>query len=179
MTSRALVVRALDAERDVEWAEQLLDASFAGRMQARRGQLIDVLALPGFIAERAVERVGLLTYDSQDECELAVLIATERGVGIGTALVDALRNRAGDRPIWVVTTNDNLDALAFYQRQGFRLRALRAGAVDSARRTLKPSIGFVAENGIPIRDELELVLDPAAARGTRRGTTGGSAADRG
>ena len=61
-------------------------------------------------------------------------------------------------PIWLVTTNDNVDALRFYQRLGFRLRALRAGAVDDARRDLKPSIP-VEHDGIAIRDELELVLE--------------------
>jgi hypothetical protein len=55
-----------------------------------------------------------------------------------------------------VTTNDNVDALRFYQRRGFRLRAVRPGAVDDARRTLKPEIPAVGEQGIPIRDEIEL-----------------------
>jgi hypothetical protein len=58
-----------------------------------------------------------------------------------------------------VTTNDNVNALRFYQRRGFRLSELRAGAVDEARRQRKPSIAPVADNGIPIRDELELVID--------------------
>ena len=65
----------------------------------------------------------------------------------------------GHRSAWVVTTNDNLDALRLCQRRGFRLAELRAGAVDESRRRLKPSIGPVAENGIPIRDELELTID--------------------
>jgi hypothetical protein len=60
-------------------------------------------------------------------------------------------------PIWTVTTNDNVDALRFYQRLGFRLRELRVGAVDEARRDLKPSIP-VESGGIAIRDELELVI---------------------
>lgn len=56
----------------------------------------------------------------------------------------------------MITTNDNLDALRFYQRRGFRLVALHAGAVDAARATLKPSIAEVGDHGIPIRDELVL-----------------------
>jgi hypothetical protein len=55
-----------------------------------------------------------------------------------------------------VTTNDNLGALAFYQRLGFRLSALRPGAVDEARATLKPEIPATGEEGLPLRDELEL-----------------------
>ena len=63
----------------------------------------------------------------------------------------------GDR-IWLVTTNDNLDALRFYQRRGFSLCALRAGAVDDSRRRLKPSISLTGAYGIPLRDELEFEL---------------------
>jgi hypothetical protein len=73
--------------------------------------------------------------------------------------VSAAVRAAGLSRIWVVTTNDNLDALRFYQRRGFRLLALRPAAVDAARRSLKPSIGTVGSYGIPLRDELELVLD--------------------
>lgn len=55
----------------------------------------------------------------------------------------------------MVTTNDNLRALALYQRRGFRLVALRCGAVDDARRR-KTSIPEVGDGGIPLHDELEL-----------------------
>jgi GNAT superfamily N-acetyltransferase len=145
---------------DKDWAETLVEAELASRYQARRGELVDVLALPGLIAERAGAPLGLATYDLKEECELAVLVAVIRNQGVGTALVEALRERVRPRPIWVVTTNDNLTALRFYQARGFRLRELRPGAVDQARRALKQSIGQTGEFGIPIRDELELVLDP-------------------
>jgi ribosomal protein S18 acetylase RimI-like enzyme len=74
-------------------------------------------------------------------------------------LVDALVRRVGSGGrIWLVTTNDNVDALRFYQRRGFRLRALRPGAVDEARRLLKPRIPATGIYGIELRDELELEL---------------------
>jgi hypothetical protein len=59
----------------------------------------------------------------------------------------------------VVTTNDNVDALRFYQRRGFQLASVRCGAVDEARRTLKPLIPVTGNYGIPLRDELELAHD--------------------
>jgi ribosomal protein S18 acetylase RimI-like enzyme len=140
-------------------AEALLEAGLGGRLQARRGELIDVLDRPGLVAEADGELIGLLIYDPQPaECELVAIVATPRGSGIGTALFRALRERVPDRLIWLVTTNDNLDALRFYQRRGFRLRALRTGAVDEARRTIKPTIPEIGEHGIALRDELELVL---------------------
>jgi hypothetical protein len=60
------------------------------------------------------------------------------------------------RRLWVLTTNDNVDALRFYQRRGFRLAGLNPGAVDGARATLKPEIPVVGAHGIPLRDELVL-----------------------
>ena len=65
---------------------------------------------------------------------------------------------AGVRTAWLVTTNDNLAALALYQRVGWRLTGLRAGAIDELRRTIKPSIPELGQHGIPLRDELELQL---------------------
>ena len=147
-------------ESDEPWAESILDEALGGRLQARRGEVHDVLDLPGFVAEVDGRPAGLLTYRREGrECELAVLVATERHAGVGTALVDTFRAEVADCDrVWVVTTNDNLEALRFYQRRGFVLSALRPGAVDDARERLKPRIGAVGDFGIPLRDELELEL---------------------
>jgi mannose-6-phosphate isomerase-like protein (cupin superfamily) len=146
----------------------MLERDFGGRLQVRRGAAIDVLALPGFVAEEGGRPVGLLTYRRAGaECELAFLAAVERRRGVGTALLRALVEEVGGGArIWVVTTNDNLDALRFYQRRGFTLCAVRPGAVDEARRRLKPQLSAVGDFGIPLRDELELelVLPGAAGR---------------
>lgn len=138
---------------------------FGGPLQARRGELLDVLALPGFVAERDSRPIGLATYRLEnDECELAFIASLERHMGVGTALLDALLQAvAGCERIWLVTTNDNLEALRFYQRRGFVLSALRPGAVDEAREQLKPQISTVGEFGIPLRDELELELRRGSA----------------
>jgi hypothetical protein len=63
-----------------------------------------------------------------------------------------------------VATYDNLAALRSYQRNGFRLSELRPGAVDEARATLKPSIPETGNDGIPLRDEIDLVLELGASR---------------
>jgi ribosomal protein S18 acetylase RimI-like enzyme len=145
-------------DSDRGWAESFLNAEFGGPYQCRRGELIDVLALPGFVAQRNTRPVGLLTYRREaGACELAFIAAVERHQGIGSALLDAMRGEVADcERIWVVTTNDNLEALRFYQRRGFVVSALRAGAVDDARRTLKSTISRAGQWGIPIRDEIEL-----------------------
>lgn len=152
------MIREYREADDRAWAEARMDADWGGALQARRGELVDVLALPGFVAEEEGRPLGIATYrDEGDECELAFIEAFERNRGVGTALLEAVIGAASRcRRVWVVTTNDNLDALRFYQRRGFHLVVLRAGAVDEARAFLKPAIGPVGSFEIPIRDELEL-----------------------
>ncbi len=157
---RIVVIRPY-RESDRSWAESLL-GEFGGPLQARRGQLIDVLAPPGFTAERDGRPIGLVTYRRVNgECELAFIAALERQSGIGSALLAALCREMGDgERIWLVTTNDNLEALRFYQRRGFRVSALRTGAVDESRSRLKPQIPTAGDFGIPVRDEIELEWRP-------------------
>lgn len=91
--------------------------------------------------------------------ELVAINAFERGRGVGTALLAALVDHlsANFQSLRLTTTNDNIDALRFYQRRGFRLAALRVGAVDAAR-AKKPAIPLVGHYGLPIRDEIDLIL---------------------
>ena len=79
-------------------------------------------------------------------------------------LLEAAVNVAGsDRchRAWLVTTNDNLDALRFYQRRSWRLVRIGRGAVDSGR-VLKPLIPKLGAYGIDIHDEIELEYALAA-----------------
>ena len=136
-------------------------------MQARRHELVDVLDGEGRVAMVQETWVGLITWivdPSRAEAEvraLAVARASE-GKGIGRALLTAAETElraAGVHRAWLVTTNDNLVALALYQKAGWRLSALRAGAVDEVRRTVKPGIPRNGNHGIALRDELELTKD--------------------
>jgi N-acetylglutamate synthase-like GNAT family acetyltransferase len=101
----------------------------------------------------------LLTYRIEGKArEIVTIDSTSKGEGIGTALIHSVRDVAkgkGCRKLWLVTTNDNLEALGFYQRRGFHLVALYPNALEASRK-LKPQISMKAANGIPIRDELEL-----------------------
>jgi GNAT superfamily N-acetyltransferase len=130
---------------------------------ARRGELLDPSAHLGVLAWSGDELVGVATYViSGVACELLTLHAREQFTGTGTALLAAVQGvarRSGCRRLSVVTTNDNVDALRFYQRRGFRLARLRPGAVDESRETLKPEIPTSGSYGIPLRDELELEMD--------------------
>lgn len=111
------------------------------------------------------EWVGLVTCHIQGaECESVTLNSLYPATGIGTALVEAVKEAAQSanrRRLWLITTNDNLNALRFYQKRGFVLVAVHRNAVAEAR---KPQIPAIGEHGIPLRDEIELeMLLPAAS----------------
>ena len=117
--------------------------------------------LPGFAAFESDECVGLVTYEIDGgACEVVTIDALREGVGVGTALLSAVveaARAAGCSRVRLLTTNNNLRALAFYQKRGFRLVGLVPGAIDEERR-LKPTIPLVDSAGLPIRDELHLEL---------------------
>jgi GNAT superfamily N-acetyltransferase len=115
--------------------------------------------LPGFIAERAGRIAGLVTFDVRPPVlEIVTINALDQWSGIGTMLIEVVRREAkrrGCHEVMLTTTNDNISALRFYQRRGFRLAAIRPGAVDRSRQ-LKPEIPRTGDFGIPLRDEIDL-----------------------
>ena len=153
-------VRVL-AEDDRHWVEELLTKHWGFPRVVTRGRMHNALELPGFLAEVEEMRVGLVTYHIDGTaCEVVTLNSLVEGVGVGTALLEAVREaavKAGCHRLWLITTNDNLDALRFYQRRGFELVAVHRDLREVARR-LKPSIPLVGNFGIPLRDEIELEL---------------------
>ena len=154
-------VRAF-ADDDRPWAIELMRERWGGEVVVTRGKARDASLLEGFVAEIDGEPVGLATYETRAaESELITLDSTREGVGVGSALVTAVANAAWRqecRRLSVVTTNDNVRALGFYQRRGFILSAFRKGAIEKSRR-IKPEIPELGCDDIPIRDELELTLD--------------------
>ena len=144
-------------ESDRSWAESLLERvwrPFAGPARGTDRRACTA-GIHGRARRPAYRPRDLSTRERR--VRTSVHCGTRATDGIGSALLDALRHEIGDgERIWLVTTNDNLEALRFYQRRGFRLSALRTGAVDESRRRLKPQIPTVGDFGIPIRDEIEL-----------------------
>lgn len=164
-------VRPLEDD-DRAWLRGVLRDGWGGELMVGAGRPFSPAEHDGFIAgDRADDRAGVVTYRvDAGACEITMIESFDPGGGIGSALlravVDAARAAGADR-VWLVTTNDNLRARAWYERRGFRLTAVREGAVDEARRRWKPSIPlWNDETGLAIRDEIEMVLplgdgDPA------------------
>ena len=150
-------------EADRPWVYEVLFPNNTPSRIASRGMLYNPLELPGFIASTKGKKIGLVTYRLDgEECELLTLDSTTENLGAGTALVEAVKEvaqAAGCSKVWLITTNDNTHALRFYQRRGFRIREVRPGAVDLERETIKPEIPVIGNDGIPITDEIELVID--------------------
>jgi GNAT superfamily N-acetyltransferase len=165
-----LLVRPLRGA-DRAAVQRFIEAEWGALVIAVHGTVFRPAELPGFLAELPGQQpggppAGLLTYavDRREgemggaALEIITLNAVTRLAGTGTALLDravAEAGRQGCREIRLTTTNDNVDALRFYQRRGFRLAALRPGAVDEARR-IKPQIPRTGDHGIPLHDELDL-----------------------
>jgi DNA-3-methyladenine glycosylase I len=117
--------------------------------------------LPGFVVLYLGEKVGLITYNIiEHNCEIVTIDSTHPSSGVGTALIEAVKDiaiKSGCKRLWLITTNDNMNALRFYQKRGFRLVAVHNNALEQSRK-LKPEIPMLGNHGIPLRDEIELEM---------------------
>ena len=145
------------------WLRATLRERWGGGIAVGRGRVRRPAELDALVAvDESGERVGVATYVVEGAlAELVTIDALRPGAGVGRRLLDAVASAAraaGAERLLVMTTNDNLRALRLYQRAGFRLVERRAGAIDETR-SLKPSIPATGNDGIPIHDEIDLVLD--------------------
>ena len=151
-------VRRLDAE-DRAWLRETLRDGWGGEAMAGHGELFFPAEHDGFVADG---RAGVVTFRIVgDACEITLIESFEPGRGVGTSLLEAVLAEArvaGCSRVWLVTTNDNEHAQRWYTARGFTVTELRPGAVDEARRTLKPEIPAVGQGGVAITDEIEYSL---------------------
>lgn len=127
-----------------------------------RGRKMYPASLEGFIArDEEGSNVGLVTYEIDgSQCEIVTLDAFQKYKGIGTKLIrsviDAIKP-VGVNRLWLITTNDNVDAIRFYQKRGFTIAAIHPNTLQQWRK-LKPSIPKIGMYGIEIRDEIEFEM---------------------
>lgn len=143
------------------WLKGIIEKEWGGNPLLVRGLSYYPDQLPGLIAFDGDTRIGFLSYEMRDDvCEIIAFEVFSKFSGIGTkmlnVLIDICRQK-NCRQIYLMTTNDNMDALRFYQRRGFCITAIH---VDSMRksRAIKSTIPMTGDFGIPLRDEIDLVL---------------------
>ena len=148
-------------EKDREWIRKFIIKKWGSEKSISRGKVYYPHKLPGFIVFKDKKYLGLITYNiKKDECEIQTLNSVIQQRGIGTALVERVKKVAeklGCKRIWLITTNDNIDALRFWQERGFLIEAVYPNAMSFSRK-LKPEIPLIGNYGIPIRDEIKLEL---------------------
>ncbi len=148
-------------ESDRSWAAALVAQHFCSTEIVSRGVLHDTRALPGLVIEDAKARLGFVQYSIVGtRCEVVAIVIMQPRQGLGRRLMEALSSIARGHNcscLWLVTTNDNRGAQAFYAALGWKLVAVHHGAVAVSRRQ-KPEIPERASDGTPIEDELEYEL---------------------
>jgi ribosomal protein S18 acetylase RimI-like enzyme len=123
-----------------------------------RRRAFDLSGSDGFLLSEDGRVTALITFRIAGKtCEITSLDSLIENRGAGTALVESVIVEAaarGCRRVRVVTTNDNVRAIRFYQKRGFDLKRLYRNSLERARK-IKPEIPAAGENGIPLKHELE------------------------
>jgi len=140
-----------------------INEAWNGTVMLIRGEVIDMTQVDGFVWLEPDGKTirGLVTYIVRGQaCEIASLDSRRENRGVGTALVELVKAKArelGCARLQLLTSNDNINAIKFYQKRGFELVGVNLGAIDRAR-ALKPEIPLIGQNGIPIKHEIEFVM---------------------
>jgi len=146
-------------EEDQEFISDMVRDIWGEDMIVVHGETFYIQKLEGIKAVIEGQIAGFLHYQyAKEEFEILTLASHMEGYGVGSALVEAaekLAHHKGCHLLSVVSTNNNLHALSFYQKRGFHLAALFPGKVDQSRE-IKPTIPKFGDNNIPIRDEIRL-----------------------
>lgn len=126
-----------------------------------RGKEIDMTKVDGFYFRDGKTIIGLITYIVYNNIlEIISIDSLRQNQGIGSKLIEAVIHEAEERnlqKIVLITTNDNINAIRFYQKRGFDMAHLFRNAMDISRK-LKPEIPLIGDNSIPLRHEIEFEL---------------------
>ena len=150
-----LVREATDDDRRT--ARELFNQDFGRTKIVAFGELMDIEEMPALVAVRHSTPSGALAYRLLGDALHVVALATDpmwQRSGVAAYLLaeaELLARRLKLGRLLVATTNDNLPALYFYQRHGYRLTELIPNSV--ADHTHQEEAGFA---GIPVRDEVRL-----------------------
>jgi ribosomal protein S18 acetylase RimI-like enzyme len=146
-----VAVRPLtDADRG--WARSLVADTWGVPVVSPGGVYDDPAGFDGFVAEDDGHPVGLLLHRIDDgRCEVVALVVREEGKGHGRALMEAAREVSRDEGcerLWLITTEDNPRALAFYESLGMIEVQRHVNFADIVRKSKPGSANY--------RDAIEL-----------------------
>ena len=148
-------------QNDIPRLRQFWVEHWGSDVMIAHGEVYHPDQLDGFVVEEHGDWTGLITFMCKDDAmEVTSLDSLREGQGLGSQLIDLVVNEARSRKckrLVLITTNDNLHAIGFYQKRGFQMAAIHRGAVDEARK-IKHSIPKIGYHGIPLRDEIELEM---------------------
>ena len=159
-TSPNLVVRE-PSRNEIDW---LLDESIdlGGPVIVSSGRLYELSRQELLIAVAAEEPVGFVAFRCEGEkAEVLAIKSLHRQHGIGTTLlahVEDVVRRRGVGEVVLVTTNDNTDALRFYQRRGYQILDFQRNAFRDVLllKGLDPNAVIIGQHGIVVRDVIVL-----------------------
>src|ERR1700749_365069 len=106
---------------DRAWLAHTIRAPLGSfRLLSKHHTILDAASsLDGFAAEVDGRPVGCaLFHDVDVDVELVALVSTYRGAGVGSSLLEAALERGrrdGWKRLWLVTSNDNTEAIRMYQ----------------------------------------------------------------
>jgi N-acetylglutamate synthase-like GNAT family acetyltransferase len=150
------------AKTDFGWIKELYARTWSGDICVSRGKVQKVDDFTGgFVAEVGGQKTAFVTYTvSGPELEITGIVSLKEKDGIGSALVKTVIDLAKKqklKKVCLVTTNDNLNGIGFWQKRGFKLVKVYPGSMEFVRK-IKPAVPLIGENGIPLNDELELEM---------------------
>jgi ribosomal protein S18 acetylase RimI-like enzyme len=150
-----LVREATDADRAS--ARELFTRDFGRTKIVAYGEVMDIDQMPALVAVRYEDPSGALAYRLHGDALHIVALATDpmwQRSGVARHLVaeaELIARRLNLRRLVVATTNDNLPALYFYQRRGYRMTDFVPNSIIM--HTGQEVAGFA---GISVRDEIRL-----------------------
>lgn len=146
-----MAVRPLtDGDRD--WARQWVTETWGLPVVSPDGVYDDPAGMDGFVAEENGKPVGLLLHRIDGgRCEVVALVVREQRRGHGRALMEVARAAAADSGcdrVWLITTDENPNALGFYRSLGLTETQRHVNFMDTVRQSKPESSGY--------RDAIEL-----------------------
>jgi ribosomal protein S18 acetylase RimI-like enzyme len=151
-----LVREATAADREL--ADDIFRREFGDRQLVADGQPVTPQQAELLVAETEGGVAGALAWRRLTDALHIIALATDpmwQRAGIGSYLLaeaELLARRLSLARVIITLSNDNIPAQYFYQRRGYRLTRVLAGAIAAQPR----NAGLVGFADIPIVDEIQL-----------------------